>query len=369
MGIQHRHWLLPIAAVLAAHFNAQAITTTGQYTVTILGQVQHNYVNSTISAFGINDNEQVAGYATVRVPDNFIRPVRGVIWQSSEPHDTILGTISENNGLDSAAFGINNSGVAVGESFERTSDGGGHYAPVIFTSTGVVDLGVKNASQGEAVAINNSGQVVGNLYYYFTPYFAIQAFLYQNGVMTQLGYPAPTSGYSQAYAINNNGLIVGSAEFPGDAAAHAAAYSNGAWVDLGSIGPSSSFTAYATSVNDSGAIVGNWQNWQTQSFGAFIYQDGQMSDLNAPYRAGNPYINNLGQIVLGNFIYQNGTWQDINNLDLGDGWNFSVAYGINNNGAIIGDMFRPVNGGTLYRSGLLNPVNPDQQPPKPASSN
>jgi len=73
-------------------------------------------------------------------------------------------------------------------------------------------------------------------------------------------------------------------------------------------------------------------------------------------------INNSGQIVLGDFIYQNGVWQDINDLDLGDGWKFSEAIGINNQGAIIGTVFKAINGLNLYRSALLTPMKPSQQP-------
>jgi probable HAF family extracellular repeat protein len=118
---------------------------------------------------------------------------------------------------------------------------------------------------------------------------------------------------------------------------HAACYTNGVWVDLGFIGT-------PTSVNDSGTIVGTYGGGS----GYFIYQNGQMTDLNAPQRPGKPFINNAGQIVLGNFIYQNGVWQDINDLDLGDGWKFSQAYGINNQGAMIGLVFRKVNGNPHY---------------------
>jgi len=155
---------------------APAITTTGQYTVTILGRVQPNYPNSSISAFSINDNGQVAGSATVRVPDNFSRVDRGVIWQSSEPHYTILGTISEGITFDSLAYCINNSGIAVGKSFEQTNSGGHeHEVPVIFTPNGIVNLGTKNATNGFAVGINDAGQVVGDLFYY-TPFRGYPSF-------------------------------------------------------------------------------------------------------------------------------------------------------------------------------------------------
>jgi probable HAF family extracellular repeat protein len=344
-----------ISAALALPVAVPAITTTGQYTLTILGRVQHNYPNSSCVAACVNDNGVVAGYAIVRVPDNPSQSIRGVLWQSST-HYTILGTISESPGFDSEAIWINNSGIAVGASAENTSHGFVD-VPVMFTPNGIVDLGVKNAAGGMATCINNNSQVVGDLMF-VKPFSATQAFIYQNGVMTLLGYPVPTIGLSSAVAINNNGLIVGTAKFAANTRAHAACYSNGAWIDLGTLGSGSNFTGRATSVNDSGTIVGTWTNGNQG--GDFIYQNGQMTDLNAPHRPGDPSINNAGQIVLGNFIYQSGVWQDINDLDLGDGWTFSQAFGINNQGAIIGVVFREVNRTFLYRFALLTPVNPGQ---------
>ena len=359
MAIYCRHLPLLLAAVFTVPFPSRAITTTGQYTVTILGRVQHNYSGSPFIATCVNDNGVVAGFAIVKVPDNPQQTDRGVLWRSTIPHYTILATISEDyGGFDSEATWINNSGIAVGGSQENTSQGL-VFVPVMFTPSGIVDLGRKNAARGEATCINNNSQVVGNLFYN-TPSQTTQAFLYQNGFMTLLGYPVPTAGLSIANAINNNGLIVGQGRFAGDVF-HAAFYTNGAWVDLGTLGSDPSFSASATSVNDSGTIVGSWHTQSQQ--GCFIHQNGQMSDLNAPNHPGTltPFINNSGQVVAGNFIYQNGVWKDINDLDLGDGWVFSEAIGINNKGAIIGTMFRVIGGLNLYRSALLTPVSPGPQ--------
>jgi probable HAF family extracellular repeat protein len=258
---------------------------------------------------------------------------------------------------------VNNSGIAVGDSEENTSHGFVD-VPVMFAPNGIVDLGVKNASYGMAVCINNYGQVVGNLFFEDKHANATQAFLYQNGVMTPLGHPVKNIGFSAAAAINDSGLVVGYALFASGQNFHAACYTNGAWVDLGTIGSPNLFEAYATSVNDSGTIVGDWSNGAGSLVGCFIYQNGQMTDLHAPQNAfdESPFINNAGQIVLANFIYQNGVWQDINHLDLGDGWTFSQALGINNQGAIIGTVFREFNDGTfLYRDALLTPVSSNQQ--------
>jgi probable HAF family extracellular repeat protein len=358
MAIQFHQRLLVLAAVLTTLFPGQAITATGQYTVTILGRVQHNYQRSAFYATSINDHGVVAGFATVKVPDNPSLAQRGVLWQSGTPHCTILGTISEYPGFDSEATWINNSGIAVGWSKENTSHGFVQ-VPVIFTPNGILDLGVKNASHGSGECINNYGQVVGNLTFE-TPPYGTQAFLYQNGVMTLLGYPVRTLAYAVATAINDSGLIVGSAQFPINAGPHAAFYANGVWVDMGTMGfLNYTFASAATSVNDSGTIVGNW-SYDSES-GCFIYQNGQMTDLKAPYSQWDPFINNAGQIVRENFIYQNGVWQNINHLLLGDGWTLNGTSGINNQGAIIGHVSRKVNGTTLFRSALLTPVSPNQQ--------
>jgi probable HAF family extracellular repeat protein len=239
----------------------------------------------------------------------------------------------------------------------------------MFTANGVVNLGVKNAPDGWATGINDASQVVGFLEFE-KPFQAIEAFLYQNGVMTVLGYPVPTIGYSLAYAINNNGLIVGTAQLsPGEFGSHlhAASYANGTWTDLGTLGSGQNSTCVATSVNDSGAIVGRWAD--ATQFGIFIYQNGNMTDLHAPTASNRfvtPIINNAGQIIYGKFIYQNGVWQDINTLiEPGGAWRFTGATAINNNGAIVGFLYNASQ--RINRAGLLTPVSSSQQaaPRKP----
>ena len=362
--LNHLAKLVPlISAAFAIPVSAQSNGT--QYTVTVLGLVQHNYPNSSFRAASINDNGVVAGSATVRVPDNTVQSERGVLWQANT-HYTILGTLSETRGIDSAANSINNSGIAVGNSMEHIGSGPNDYVihPVMFTANGIVNLGVKNSIGGWATGINDASQVVGFLQFE-TPVQAIEAFLYQNGVMTVLGYPVPTIGYSVAYAINNNGLIVGTAQLSAGAYGtnlHAASYANGTWTDLGTLGSGQDSNCTATSVNDSGAIVGRWGNHS--QFGIFIYQNGKMTDLNAPAVSNylvTPITNNAGQIVYGQFIYQNGVWQDINTfIEPGSGWRLTGATAINNQGAIVGIIYNASQ--RINRAGLLTPVNSSQQP-------
>ena len=349
MAIYQRFLL--VAAALALPLSAQADGV--RYSVTVLGLVQHNYPNSYFNPKAINDNEVIAGNAIVRVPHNTLQSQRGVLWQPTT-HYQVLGTISEEGSDDSNATCINNSGIAAGYSSEHLFDGGYSVHPVMFTSNGVVNLGVKNAAAGWATGINDASQIVGNLEFE-TPVPAIEAFLYQNGAMTPLGYPVSTLGYSAAYAINNNGLIVGTAQFAANAEYHPASYSNGTWTDLGVLGTGNSQT-YASSVNDSGVIVGSWGN--PLVYGAFIYQNGKIADLKAPAPStvlDVPIINNAGQIVYSKFIYQSGLWQDINTLiQPGSAWQLTVATAINNNGAIVGSIYNPTQ--RIYRAGLLTPV-------------
>lgn len=355
--LNHLVKLIPLLSAALA-FPVSAQSSGVQYTVTVLGLVQHNYPNSYFSPVGINDNGVVVGSAVVKVPDNPEQSERGVLWQRNT-HYTILGTLSENTGYDSAATWINNSGITVGNSSEHVGPGFDYEThPVMFTPNGIVNLGVKNSVGGWATGINNASQVVGYLYF-STPVQATEAFLYQNGVMTPLGYPVPTIGYSQAYAINNNGLIVGTAQFSGSgygANLHAVSYANGTWTDLGTLGTHQYWKYAATSVNDSGVIVGNWG--YALQYGIFIYQNGQMTDLKAPVASDAlvvPIINNAGQIIYQNFIYQNGVWQDINTLiEPGSSWQLTGATAINNEGAIVGFISNASQ--RIYRAGLLTPV-------------
>ncbi|MBV8212179.1 MAG: hypothetical protein JOZ08_03015 [Verrucomicrobia bacterium] len=334
-------------------FPVAAQATGVQYSLTVLGLVQHNYPNSFFNPEAINDNDVIAGNAIVRVPHNTEQSERGVLWQPTT-HYQVLGTISESGGNDSNATWINKLGIAVGYSMEHLSGYSFALRPVMFTTNGIVNLGVKNAEIGVANSINDSSQVVGWVYF-GTPVQATEAFIYQNGAMTLLGYPVPTIGYSAAYAINNNGLIVGTAQFAAGAEIHPASYSNGTWTDLGVLGSGNDQT-YASSVNDSGVIVGSWGN--SLVFGAFIYQNGQIADLKAPAASSVldvPIINNAGQIVYSKYIYQNGLWQDINTLiQPGSAWQLTGATAINNNGAIVGFIYNPTQ--RIYRAGLLTPV-------------
>jgi probable HAF family extracellular repeat protein len=197
------------------------------------------------------------------------------------------------------AFGINDLGAVVGTS--TLADGS--YVPFLYQNGVMTQLGSGGSGGGlaEAMAINNNGQIVG---IGITP---SGAFLYQNGSFIDLGTLGGGS-QSQAYAINNLGQVVGFSHTSGNAR-HAFLYQNGVMNDLD---PANSWPdSWAMGINDNGAVVG------------------QISDQN-----GMPlaflYIPGNGIVNLNNYI---------TNLSNGTTIGFTgafVAYAINKNGDIVG---------------------------------
>jgi probable HAF family extracellular repeat protein len=116
--------------------------------------------------------------------------------------------------------------------------------------------------------------------------------------MKSLGHLTPTLGYgfSEAYAINNYGQIVGSS-ITASGQEHAFLYSGGKMKDIDTL-PGGTDSC-AVSINDNGQIVG-WSTTASGEIHAFLYSRGKMEDLGTlpggiwSYATG---INNKGQIV------------------------------------------------------------------------
>jgi len=207
---------------------------------------------------------------------------------------------------------------------------------------------------GSAFGINEPGEIVGQADTNVVDpdaggaFISLAFFIDRAGVIHNLG-TLPGYKYSQAFAINNAGLIVGRV-YNGDpedpvAPMRAMVFEAGVMRQIGTLGGTSSM---ALAVNDSGTIVGRARTAAGEQH-AFLYENGVMMDLGT--LGGNLStargINDRGQIVGGSrlaipglghaFLYEQSAMKDIGSL----GGNFSEAFAINERGDIVGQAETP----------------------------
>jgi probable HAF family extracellular repeat protein len=107
--------------------------------------------------------------------------------------------------MQSHAFGVNNAGQIVGDSYIDAPNGPAQDHAFVYQSGKMQDLGtLAGQTDSVALAINNSGTVVG--------YSGWHAFLYANGAMMDLNSLAVVPGgwtITEAKGINDSGQIVG----------------------------------------------------------------------------------------------------------------------------------------------------------------
>jgi uncharacterized membrane protein len=127
------------------------------------------------------------------------------------------------------------------------------------------DIGRFGGTRAKAYAFNSHGTVVGTVYQYdrLNKKSSIHAAISDNGVMSYFGIGwyccAPRS---EAYAVNEDGVVVGKAVLPGDTYQRAVViYPDRAkahkLADRLAPGTSGWFLLDATGINDAGQIVGN----------------------------------------------------------------------------------------------------------------
>jgi probable HAF family extracellular repeat protein len=198
------------------------------------------------------------------------------------------------------------------------------HAFVLNTNTNTMtDLGTLGGAASYAYGINNQGQAVGKSQTITGP---TDAFFYDSSGMHDLGTLSGGTG-SAAMAINDNGEIIGDS-YSTNGPDQAFVYSNGNMRSLGSFGYSSD----ATAINSSGAIAG---------YSAY-------SSNNLPHA----------------FISDGTTLTDIGDL----GSDFSLAYGINDQGDVVGAAGGVILHGDvafLYHDGIMVNLN-TLIPPNPS---
>jgi probable HAF family extracellular repeat protein len=191
----------------------------------------------------------------------------------------------------------------------------------------ITDIGALGAYGAAATGVNDRGDVVG----YSSVPGATHAFLWQNGVMHDLGMAPGTAAYSpyaQAVTVNNAGTVLGR-DWMGDA-----------WFITDGTWSTPLHTHDPTDMNRSGVVIGRY--WGGRGSRSYIYNQGVVTDLGG-FGGDNTVawsINDKSVVVgfaqfpAGNshaFVHD-GTLRDIGTL----GGAGSSAGGINNHGDVVG---------------------------------
>jgi probable HAF family extracellular repeat protein len=283
------------------------------------------------AALGINNHGHTVGYVPAGANRHaFVNNGGGAV---------DLGTLG---GLDSAAYGINDAGVVVGEAANTA----GARRAFRYSGSGLVDLGTLGGTESWARAINNAGQIAGTA---ALPDNTPRAFRYSGGVMQNLGtLPSSIQLYSFGEAINAHATVAGSSsagEFsPPEPPQHAFVTGPGGLIDIGTFGGQRS---EAFGINDHGKVVGIAGTEEFHVSHAFIWWRGFKRDIGTlGGGTATAYdINNRNQVVGTSggttldqgFLWQRGKMVALDKLiDPAAGWNIIDARAINEHQQIAG---------------------------------
>jgi probable HAF family extracellular repeat protein len=212
-------------------------------------------------AIGISNANHVVGWADIddtRMHAVLVTPVSGLWFTDSDPNDLVndllvdLGTLPP-AGADpvSSATAVNDAGQVTGYSYTVGLDGRAAYHAFLVTPTD---------SNGD-----------GAVDTWFTGTAGV------NDLMADLGTLGGANSWGRD--INNRTQVVGESDYDAAPGAHytrAFLWGNGTMSDLGTLG--GNFSA-ASGINSNGDIVG-WAGNSDEERHAFVYQDGEMKDLN-----------------------------------------------------------------------------------------
>jgi probable HAF family extracellular repeat protein len=228
------------------------------------------------------------------------------------------------------ADAINDSGQVVGEEFfyDGTTF---HDSPFLF-----------QGYYAEVAALNNSGHLTGAITEYINGQWQeYQAFLYNGNTVSKLGtLGGATSG---ATAINDSGQVAGASDISGNSASHAFFYDGTTMHDLGTFGGTHSI---AWDINNNGYVVGRCDTANGPSR-AFLYDGTTMHDLGTlggvDWVHSDAFSINDNNQVTGEsstghaFFYDGTTMHDLGSFGAPIPYSgYSVGLGVNNSGLVVG---------------------------------
>jgi probable HAF family extracellular repeat protein len=255
----------------------------------------------------------------------FTKPDHAFLWSAGTMTD--LGTLG---GLDSGGVAINDSGEVVGWSAPKS---GSSYDAPPFLWNGHKMAAVSGMGPIGAQGINDSGQIAGQCGYVVSP--EVFACVVHNGTETVL--PEPNLYCPYAVAINNSGQVLGNCYQYDNTLA--VVWTNDSPTVLPTLGGGA---ATATAINNLGEAVGTAKT-STGAFDGFLWNNGTLTDLGNSFSPAA--INDSGVIVGGQLVYSGGTLQNLNNLiPAGSPYQILGATGINDNGQIVANALDTATG-------------------------
>lgn len=311
-------------------------------------------------SFWVNDLGHSAGFVTY----NASNPANGPLFKAALWKDGQTIELASLGGNQSFAQGINNLDQVVGWALDTVASSekiwwdypypfGVQQRAALWENGTVRDLGTLGGPCSWAITLNDAGQVIGQS---LTPVAEgdpkeinggnwarpVAGFIWQNGVMTDLGNLGGT--WVIPYRISRNGAVIGMATTEGDTSFHPFFWSQGVLQDLGTFGGKNG-SAYA--INDLGEVVGG-ATLANGNYRAFLWKNGVKQDLGSLRQNSQAsHINSRSQIVgaTGNgsqasnraFLWENGgPMVDLNTLiPPGSGLTLRYSHGINDAGEIL----------------------------------